>query len=184
LASGQSDVRALFCKQVSDSRIRPTGCLFVYYFFEWVLGNHQPSALDTDICHLSNNHRAKRLAPHQTIAYHKNARESGHCDRQQTQTEKNMKKLILGALALLSMSWALATVNINTAGADELKALPGIGPAKAEAIVEYRKQHGNFKSVEELKNVKGIGDGIYNRLKDEATVSGAPAKKAQPAVKK
>ncbi|MBP6393215.1 MAG: helix-hairpin-helix domain-containing protein, partial [Neisseria sp.] len=52
------------------------------------------------------------------------------------------------------------------------------------AIVEYRKQHGNFKSVEELKNVKGIGDGIYNRLKDEATVSGAPAKKAQPAVKK
>lgn len=37
-----------------------------------------------------------------------------------------MKKLILGALALLSMSWALATVNINTAGADELKALPGI----------------------------------------------------------
>mgnify|MGYP006357859785 FL=1 len=81
-----------------------------------------------------------------------------------------MKKLILGALALLSMSWALAAVNINTAGADELKALPGIGPAKAEAIVEYRKQHGNFKSVEELKNVKGIGDGIYNRLKDEATV--------------
>ena len=50
--------------------------------------------------------------------------------------------------------------------------------------MEYRKQHGNFKSVEELKNVKGIGDGIYNRLKDEATVSGAPAKKAQLAVKK
>ena len=95
-----------------------------------------------------------------------------------------MKKLILGALALLSMSWALAAVNINTAGADELKALPGIGPAKAEAIVEYRKQHGNFKSVEELKNVKGIGDGIYNRLEDEAAVSGAPAKKVQPAVKK
>ena len=95
-----------------------------------------------------------------------------------------MKKLILGALALLSMGWALAAVNINTAGADELKALPGIGPAKAEAIVEYRKQHGNFKSVEELKYVKGIGDGIYNRLKDEATVSGAPAKKAQPALKK
>ena len=95
-----------------------------------------------------------------------------------------MKKLILGALALLSMGWALAAVNINTAGADELKALPGIGPAKAEAIVEYRKQHGNFKSGEELKNVKGIGDGIYNRLKDEATASGAPAKKAKPAVKK
>lgn len=96
----------------------------------------------------------------------------------------DMKKTILASLALLGMSCALAAVNINTAGADELKALPGIGSAKAEAIVEYRKQHGNFKSVEELKNVKGIGDGIYNRLKDEATVSGAPAKKAQPAVKK
>ena len=95
-----------------------------------------------------------------------------------------MKKPIVGGWALLSMGWALAAVNISTGGADELKALPGIGPAKAEAIVEYRKQHGNFKSVEELKNVKGIGDGIYNRLKDEATVSGAPAKKAQPAVKK
>ena len=94
-----------------------------------------------------------------------------------------MKKLILGALALLSMSWALAAVNIHTAGADELKALPGIGPAKAEAIVEYRKQHGNFKSVEELKNVKGIGDGIYNRLKDEATVAAAAPKKAVPARK-
>ena len=96
----------------------------------------------------------------------------------------DMKKTILASLALLGMSCALAAVNINTAGADELKALPGIGSAKAEAIVEYRKQHGNFKSVEELKNVKGLGDGIYNRLKDEATVSGAPAKKAQPAVKK
>ena len=81
-----------------------------------------------------------------------------------------MKKLILGALALLSMSWALATVNINTAGADELKALPGIGPAKAEAIVEYRKQHGNFKSVEELKNVKGIGESLFNRLQDGTIV--------------
>ena len=96
----------------------------------------------------------------------------------------DMKKTILASLALLGMSCALAAVSINTAGADVLKTLRGIGSAKAEAIVEYRKQHGNFKSVEELKNVKGIGDGIYNRLKDEATVSGAPAKKAQPAVKK
>ncbi|UOO81381.1 helix-hairpin-helix domain-containing protein [Uruburuella testudinis] len=95
-----------------------------------------------------------------------------------------MKKLIWGALALISTGFSLAAVNINTAGEEELKALPGIGPSKAAAIVEYRSRNGNFKSVEELKNVKGIGDGIYNRLKDEASVSGAAAKKAKPALKK
>lgn len=82
----------------------------------------------------------------------------------------DMKKTILASLALLGMSCALAAVNINTAGADELKALPGIGSAKAEAIVEYRKQHGNFKSVEELKNVKGIGESLFNRLQDGTIV--------------
>lgn len=51
-----------------------------------------------------------------------------------------------------------ATVNINTASADELSsALKGVGPAKAQAIIDYRTQYGPFKSVEELAEVKGIG---------------------------
>ena len=97
-----------------------------------------------------------------------------------------MKKLIFTTLSLLGAAWAMAAVNINTATAEELRALPGVGPSKAAAIVEYRQQNGNFKSVDELKNVKGIGDGILNRLRDEATVSGGAkaVKKAQPAVKK
>ena len=69
-----------------------------------------------------------------------------------------------------------------------LEALPGIGPAKAKAIVDYRQQHGAFKSVEELKNVKGIGEGIFSKLKAEATVAPAPAnskaKNAVPSPKK
>ena len=89
---------------------------------------------------------------------------------------KNWKQSIFGALAALTSSLLLAAVNINTATVDELKNLPGVGPAKAAAIVEYRSRNGNFKSVEELKQVKGIGDGIFNRLKDEATISAVPAK--------
>lgn len=51
-----------------------------------------------------------------------------------------------------------ATVNINTASADELSSgLKGVGPAKAQAIIDYRTQYGPFKSVEELAEVKGIG---------------------------
>ena len=89
---------------------------------------------------------------------------------------KKVTQTIFGALAALTSSLLLAAVNINTATVDELKSLPGVGPAKAAAIVEYRSRNGNFKSVEELKQVKGIGDGIFNKLKDEATVSAVPAK--------
>ena len=89
---------------------------------------------------------------------------------------KKVTQTIFGALAALTSSLLLAAVNINTATVDELKSLPGVGPAKAAAIVEYRSRNGNFKSVEELKQVKGIGDGIFNKLKDEATVAGAQAK--------
>ncbi|UOO76238.1 helix-hairpin-helix domain-containing protein [Neisseria sp. Dent CA1/247] len=96
-----------------------------------------------------------------------------------------MKKYLAGALALLWSAVSLAAVNINTATAEELKALPGIGPSKAAAIVEYRQHNGQFKSVDDLKNVKGIGEGILAKLRDEATVSGGkkPVKAAVPELK-
>ena len=82
-----------------------------------------------------------------------------------------MKKWYLTVVLLLFMATvALAKVNINTANVDELATLPGIGPAKAEAIVKYRKDHGKFKKVEDLKEVKGIGDKIIEKIKPEATV--------------
>ena len=71
---------------------------------------------------------------------------------------------------------ALAAINLNTATKDELVALPGIGPAKAQAILDYRNAHGPFKSVEELKDVKGIGAKRFEKLKGELTVVGASAK--------
>lgn len=57
-------------------------------------------------------------------------------------------------------------ININKADETELQNLPGIGPAKAAAIIEYRNTNGPFKAVEELKNISGIGDKTFDKLKD------------------
>lgn len=57
-------------------------------------------------------------------------------------------------------------ININTATQDELDSLPGIGPSTAQKIIAYRKENGKFQSIEELKEVKGIGDSKFNEIKD------------------
>lgn len=61
-------------------------------------------------------------------------------------------------------------VNLNTADADQLTTLPGIGKAKAEAILNYREERGGFSAIEEIKEVSGIGDAIYEKLKEHITV--------------
>jgi len=61
-------------------------------------------------------------------------------------------------------------VNINTAGQNELDTLPGIGPAYAQRIIQYREANGPFNSIEDLKNVSGIGDKTFEKLKDRITV--------------
>ena len=87
-----------------------------------------------------------------------------------------MKHLFIALLALLLTSPVWAAININTATEAELQTLSGIGPSKAKAIVEYRKQNGNFKTTADIKNVKGIGDGIFNKISAEINVSGTNAK--------
>src|SRR5262252_8796459 len=88
-----------------------------------------------------------------------------------------MQRLPLALGLLLVPALALGAININTATKDELVALPGIGPAKAQAIVDYRKAHGPFKTVEELKDVKGIGAKRFEKLKPELAVSGPSSTK-------
>ena len=89
-----------------------------------------------------------------------------------------MKHLFIALLALLFTSSVWAAININTATEAELQTLSGIGPSKAKAIVEYRKQNGNFKTTADIKNVKGIGDGIFNKISAEISVTGASTKPA------
>jgi competence protein ComEA len=85
---------------------------------------------------------------------------------------------------------ALAAVNLNAASKAELKSVKGIGPKKADAILEYRTKNGLFKTVDDLKNVKGFGDKSVAKIRSELTVDGAApakagkkadAKKAEPA---
>lgn len=61
-------------------------------------------------------------------------------------------------------------INLNTASAAELDTLPGIGTAYAGRIIEYRNANGGFKSIEEIKNVKGIGDKTFEKLKELISV--------------
>jgi len=91
-----------------------------------------------------------------------------------------MRKIVYALLAwFVAAQWVFAAVNINTATEAELDKLPGVGPTKAKAIVEDRKKNGAFKTADDLKRVKGIGDKNYEKLKGEITVDGAAAPKAE-----
>ena len=64
-----------------------------------------------------------------------------------------------------------ATLNLNSATLDQLAALPGIGPKVAERILEYRTKNGGFKKIEELMNVKGIGEKSFLKIKPLVSVA-------------
>lgn len=90
-----------------------------------------------------------------------------------------MKKLLLSLFVSLAFSGiTYAAVDLNTASKAELEAVTGIGPSKADAIIEYRKLNGPFKKVDDLKDVKGFGGKSVDKLRSEVTVgSAAPAEK-------
>ena len=66
-------------------------------------------------------------------------------------------------------------INLNTANAADLESLPGIGKSTAQRIVEYRQKSGGFKKIEELMNVKGIGEKSFLKIKSRLTVAAPKA---------
>ena len=65
---------------------------------------------------------------------------------------------------------ASSKININTTNSEELQTLSGIGESKAEAIIRYREENGNFERIEDLMNVAGIGEALYEKIKNDITV--------------
>jgi competence protein ComEA len=81
-----------------------------------------------------------------------------------------MKKIILSLCMLFFFAAsAMAAVNINTADQSALESINGIGPAKAQAIIEYRN-HEKFKTVDDLMKVKGFGEKSMDKIRKEVTV--------------
>ena len=80
-----------------------------------------------------------------------------------------MTKIFLSLAVVASL--AMAAINLNTATKEELMSLDGIGSAKADAIIEYRKAN-KFNSIDDLKNVNGIGEKTFDNLKDEISTTG------------
>jgi competence protein ComEA len=104
--------------------------------------------------------------------------------------KKEYRALVQALVASLlpAIAWA-APVNINTADAATLaRDLDGIGPAKAQAIVEYRQQNGPFRSTEDLLKVQGIGERVLEQNRDNIRLDKAgpapAAGKSPPAAKK
>jgi len=82
--------------------------------------------------------------------------------------------LLAGAHHAVAAGGAPGLVDLNKATVEELAKLPGIGPAKAQAIAQHRSEH-PFSRTDELRQVKGIGARLYDQLKDQVTVGDVPA---------
>lgn len=76
----------------------------------------------------------------------------------------------ISSTSFQSFSAAPTLININRAGVEELKTLDGIGDALAQRIIDYRTEKGNFSSIEDIRNVTGIGEKKYDAIKDHITV--------------
>jgi len=86
-------------------------------------------------------------------------------------------RLVLSCLLLvLAVAGADAAVDLNSASQTELETVPGIGPGRARAILEYRKAHGGFRHVDELDHIRGIGAKGLARMRPQLSIGSPPPK--------
>ena len=109
---------------------------------------------------LSSINRAAKLCDNQCIVIPKKG-------------EKSLAKpnnTINNTSSVLSGNTQSELININTADKETLKKLSGIGDGRAQKIIDYRTEHGDFKNIDEIRNISGIGEAIYNNIKNKITV--------------
>lgn len=112
----------------------------------------------TENAELSNINRAKKLQNHELVCIaNKN---DINKEVKNTNSEVNISQNQIKGISNKK-------VNINSAALEELETLNGIGDSKAKSIIEYREQNGGFKSIEDIKNVTGIGEKMFEKIKEQ-----------------
>lgn len=110
----------------------------------------------TEFADISKINRAEKLQDHIAIVI-------------PNKNDPNSQNTISSSVSA-SSTQGNSLVNLNTATDTELQSLPGVGPSKAKSIIEYREKNGGFKSIDEIKNIKGIGESSFEKLKDKITI--------------
>lgn len=106
----------------------------------------------TEEADISNINRAKKLQNHELIVIH---------NINDKDTAPVLNEIVIESNGL---------ININLADINELQKITGIGQVKAESIIEYREKNGGFKSIDEVKNVDGIGEKTFEKIKEKITL--------------
>lgn len=124
----------------------------------------------TDKASLDLVNRAEKLTNNKCVIIPSKEESNEINGTQNTLKENNKTSIASSSIASGSSESENEIININTATESELVKISGIGPAKAKAIISYREESGGFGSIEDIKNVSGIGEGTFLKIKDYISV--------------
>ncbi|GAA0069898.1 hypothetical protein UT300003_14210 [Clostridium sardiniense] len=113
--------------------------------------------------------RAEKLTNNKCVVI-PSKEESAEIKETKNDSKEKSIPTVSGNGSLNSSNDSNGIININTADESDLVKINGIGPSKAKAIISYREENGNFKSIEDIKNVSGIGEGTFLKIKDSISV--------------